>query len=121
MIERESKVRNGTNGNCIIDDHNTLLYRPRSEDGHLRLVDNRGSNHRAEHPIVGNRECSTLNVIRGKSLRTRTHSKIIHHARESEKILLLRVLDHRDNQTTLRGHLDTKVHKILLYDLVTLE
>ena len=63
------------NGDRVVDHDRALLDLADAEDGHLRLVDDRGAEQRAEHAGVGDRERPAFDLLRLQLLGARASAR----------------------------------------------
>ena len=63
MVVTQGEIRHRTNGDGIIDDDRSLLDGADTQDGDLRLIDDRHPELRAELPRVGDREGAVVHFF----------------------------------------------------------
>ena len=59
-------VHHRTDLDLAVDGHRAVLRLVQSQDGHLRVVDDRRADQRAEHPAVGDGEGAAGQVLHGE-------------------------------------------------------
>ena len=121
MVEAQRQVRHRPDGDRVVDDDGPLLDRADAEDRHLRLVDDRHAELRAELARVRDGERPAVHLLGLELLRARALGDVGDGAAQAEQVLLVGVLDHRDDQPALERHRDAEVHVLLVDDVVAVE
>src|ERR1700682_1928215 len=99
MIERDRKISTSADRDCVLSigagQHLwPLLDRSDAEDRDLRLIDDRRSHQRPEHPWIRDGERSFLHFLGRELLGAGTGGKIIERSRDSREREIVGVLDH---------------------------
>src|SRR6266849_6632831 len=101
MIERERQVSDGSDCDRILDDHRSFVDRANTQNRHLRLIDDGGSEDAAEAAKVGYRERSTLHFVRLQLARAGASGEVHDSALQARDILFVGIADHWHNQSVL--------------------
>src|SRR5689334_9583312 len=96
------------------------FHRPASEsqDGHIRLVNNRSEMSTANATLVRDRESATLQFLQADLAVTRFLSQIVYLFRQIENALLIHIAQNRDDQSLLGINGKTDVIVLLEHDLI---
>src|SRR5439155_5298685 len=105
------------NGNRVIDYYRLLLHYAHAQDGHLRLIDHRSSDHTAEPAEAGDGKCPALDFIRLKLARTGAGGQIDDGALQPEHVLLVRLADDRHDEAVLQRHRDPDIDLVVIDDV----
>ena len=92
MVVAEGEVAHRPHGDHVVDDDNALVDAADGEDGHLRLIDDRQSEQRAEDAGVGDGERPALHFLGLELLGSRAVGQILNRAGELEEIQLVGLL-----------------------------
>ena len=103
VVEAERQVRHRPDRDRIVDDHRPLFDRADAENRHLRLVDDRHPELRAELSGVGDRERAAVHFLGLELLGARAIGDVGDRAAQTEHVLLVGVLDDRDDQARFRA------------------
>src|SRR5262245_6613038 len=76
MVEREAEIPHRSDRNRVVDDDGTFLNRADPENGNLRLMNDRGAEQAAEATMIGDGECSALDLIGAEFLGPRPFGQI---------------------------------------------
>lgn len=63
VVERQAKIPHRSNGDRIVDDDGSFLNCADTQNGDLRLMDDRGAEQAAESAMIRDRERSILNLF----------------------------------------------------------
>ena len=121
MVVAERQIRHRPNRDRIVDDDRALLDRADAENRHLRLVDDRHAELRAELAGVGDGERAAVHFFRLELLRARPLGDVGDRAAQPEQVLLVGVLDDRHDQAALERDGDPEVDVLLVDDVVAVE
>src|SRR4030095_14684438 len=83
-------------------------------------MEKRLAEQRAEHPAVGDRECSPLEVLEGESAVDRALREITNRELELRERPPVGVANHRHDEPALGSHRHADVEVVLVDDLVSL-
>ena len=97
-----------------VSDVGLLVQAADAEDRRLRLSDDRHSELLAEDARVGQRKCAARDLIRRELLVARALGKIHNRARNAEEVLLLGLLDHRNDQSPVQRDRDADVDVLVV-------
>jgi len=64
MVEGQREIDHRADGNRVVNDDRSFLYRAHAQDGALRLVDDRRGEQRAGNAVIGDGERPALDFIR---------------------------------------------------------
>ncbi len=64
MVEGQREIDHRADGNRVVNDDRSFLYRAHAQDGALRLVDDRRGEQRPGYAVIGNGERPALDFIR---------------------------------------------------------
>jgi hypothetical protein len=121
VVVPQREIRHRPDRYRLVDDDRTLFDRADAEDRHLRLVDDRHPELRAELPWIRDREGAALDVIRFQLLRARALGKVGDRAAEAEQVLLVGLFDHGNDEAAFKRHCDADVDVLAVDDVVAVE
>src|SRR6476620_8308337 len=99
VVERETQVPHRSDRNRLVYYDSTLLDSAHSEDGNLRLINNRGAEQAAEAAMVRNRECPALHLIGAELLGSRAFGQIRDFFPQLCEPLAIGMPHHRNEQS----------------------
>ncbi len=121
MIKTKCEALDGTDRDGVVavlvgKDFSFLVQAADAEDRTLRLVDDRHSKLLAEDTGVCQRESSTRDFIRRQLLPAGAVGYIDDGAGDAEEVLLLRLLDDRDDEAPVERYGDADVDVLVVTD-----
>ena len=121
MVVAERQIGHRPDRNRIVDDDGPLLDVADAENRDLRLVDDRHAEQRAEHAgfVIVNVPPDTSSGL--SCLLARAGGEIGDRAAQAEQILLVGVLDDRDDQAPVERDGDADVHVLVIHDVVAVD
>src|SRR3972149_8697689 len=102
MIVRQTKRQQGANRDLAVHDDGLGAPLPHAEDCDLGRVNDRGEMAAADAPLVGDRKSPTLKLLEGNLTLPGLLSDGAKLAGDIEKVFLVGVAQHRDDQAGLR-------------------
>ena len=121
MIVPKCQIRHRPDRNRIIDDNGALLDVADAEDRHLRLVDDRHAEERAEHAWIGDREGAAGYFVGLQLLGAGSVRQIGDRPREAEQVPLVGVFHHRHDQSPVQRDRDADVDVLVKDHLVAID
>ncbi len=98
MVEGETQVDHGTDGDGIVDDHRALLDGADAQDGAVGLVDDGGGKERAAGAVVGDGEGAAAHVVGLEAAGTSALGQVVDGAGDAQQRQAVGALNDRHEQ-----------------------
>ena len=121
VVVAERQIPHRPDRDRIVDHDGTFLDVADAEDRHLRLVDDRHAEQRAEHAGIRDGERAAADFVRLELLRARARRQIRDRAAQAEQVLFVRVLDDGDDQPPVERDRDAEVDVLVIDDVVAVD
>src|SRR5918992_1422366 len=121
VVVGEGEVHHGTGLDLPVHDDGPLLDLVHAKDRHLRRVEDRGRDQRAEDAAVGDRERPALQVLQGQLALAGLAREVPYRPLDVGEALFVRVAHHGDDEALLGVYGDADVVVVLEDQLVPLE
>ena len=118
MVESESQIHHGADGDGIIDHDCFFGDGAQAENSHLRLVDDGCREKATEAAEVGKREGATRDFLRLQLFGAGAIGQIDHLPLQAGDVEFVGVADHGNDESTIERDGDTQVHFPVIDDIL---
>lgn len=116
VVERQAKIPHRSNGDRIVDDDGSFLNCADTQNGDLRLMDDRGAEQAAESAMIRDRERSILNLFGDQLLGPGSFRKIRNFFGQLGQSFSIGISHHRHQESVFERRGDSHMDIFLDHD-----
>ena len=120
MVGGEAEGHHGADDHLAVADDNSVLHSRYTENGNLRLIDDRSEAFNAVHAQICDGKGSSAKLLHGQATLSGQFCQGLDLCGDLSEALLVGVTNIRNNKAVIQSNRNSHIHIVLIYDPVIL-